>query len=206
MKKTGMWIAVIAAGLIASATARSDTFEAALNQEQATVKTQSTVLKDQVLQHDTEAVVFGKGGHNGGRNGGRLPGGRLPGPGKGGGWGHHGSGPWGDGHPGWGRGKGPFGYRDGRWLWGGWVLWTSARGLCDAYYAGSYRACSNAAWSNNAACAYDCASTSDPQGCDQACGFETRNAINSCEWSYRQVWNCGVPVLWPPVGVVIRIP
>jgi len=108
------------------------------------------------------------------------------------------------GHPGWGGDR--WAFRDGRWLWWGWSPWFVGAGVaCNVYYANSYQACSNAAWASNAACVNSCAYTGDP-ACSAACTEETREAINSCQWSYSNTWNCGFPAVWPPVGVVIRIP
>lgn len=118
-----------------------------------------------------------------------------PGPGSWNGW----------GHPGWGTGR--WAYNGGRWLWWGWAPWAITAGVaCDAYYANSYQNCSNAAWQNNATCLDNCAAVGSPDGCSEQCTAETQNAVQSCEFSYDNYWNCGVPVVWPPVGVVIRIP
>jgi hypothetical protein len=149
-------------------------------------------------------------GRDPGRNPGRNPG-RDPGrdPGQGGHGDHHpewGHGDWGrwHGHPGWGRDR--WAWRDGHWYWWGWAPWVIGAGVsCDVYYRGSYQQCSAAAWANNSACVQACGPFADP-ACNEACNLETRDAIQTCEFSYRNEWNCGFPVVWPPVGIVIRIP
>jgi len=79
-------------------------------------------------------------------------------------------------------------------------------GLCNVYYADRYHQCSDAAWADNAICKTDCDRVGGGSECYYQCDSETRNAVNSCEFSYRGYWNCGEPVLWPPTGIVIRIP
>jgi hypothetical protein len=130
----------------------------------------------------------------------------VPHPG-GGSWGPHpGPGHWdGWGHPGWGYGN-RWDYRDGRWLWWGWAPWVVGSVACDAYYRNAYNECSDSAWQDNTTCVNNCAAVGNPEGCEDQCSAETNNAIEGCEYSYRNYWNCGFPVVWPPVGVVIRIP
>lgn len=153
------------------------------------------------------------GGHNpGGHNpGGHFPGGHEPHPiphPHPGPFPHPGHGDWNrwHGHPGWGHDHDRWQYRDGRWVWWGWTPWVVGRGACDAYYAGTYRACADTAWESDASCHASCAEAGGDPYCNEACTDETRNALNSCEWSYRNVWNCGIGPVWPPVGVIIRIP
>ena len=147
------------------------------------------------------------GGHPGGNPGDGPHGGPGHDPHPGGGW-HPNPGPghWdGWGHPGWGRDG--WGWRDGRWLWSGWAPWAVGSGLaCDSYFANAYQQCSDAAWSNNDACKSACDQAGTPDGCYDQCDSETSNAVNSCELSYNSNWNCGFAPVWPPVGVVIRIP
>jgi hypothetical protein len=119
---------------------------------------------------------------------------------------HHGGNSWGPGHwdnwhhPGWGTGR--WAYRDGRWMWWGWARWSGV-GMCDAYYYGMYRNCSNDVQENYNLCRSNCAGIEE---CNEQCAVESENAVNACEYSYRGYWNCGYPAIWPPVGVVIWMP
>jgi hypothetical protein len=74
------------------------------------------------------------------------------------------------------------------------------------YYSHRYRECSDAAWADNQICKDNCSRYGAGEECYFQCDNETRNAVESCEWSYRRTWNCGFGPAWPPVGVIIRIP
>ena len=178
-----------------------------------TQKTQAAVDKAAFVQAEFHGERQ-RGGERGGDRGGdrgrpdRRPEPRpFPGPVDHGDHGdHRGHGGWDrwPGHPGWGGDR--WALRDGRWLWWGWAPWVAGGAVaCNYYYANSYQACSNAAWASDTACEQSCAYTGDPN-CSAQCTYETREAINSCQWSYDQAWNCGYPAVWPPVGVIIRIP
>ncbi len=235
-RKSWLAAATVSLVTLAAGILGAQTFEQSVNNavsKDGTLLMQTTQLKASVDQHAAEEqkavqdyndqqaqmddAAFhgggpGRGGPGRGGPGGHPGPGPRPGPRPGphpgpvgpgrGGWGR-----WG-GHPGWGYGH-RWGWIGGRYIWWGWAAWSIGSGLaCNGYYSGAYSQCSNAAWADNAACKSSCASNGfpEPSDCSYQCDSETRNAINSCEYSYRSYWNCPYAVVWPPVGIVIRIP
>jgi hypothetical protein len=204
--------AALAVALVAPASFAQVTPATSLQQASATLMTavptqvsaQKALATSDAAQFKLDQASFQRGGGRPGPRPGPFgprpgprpgPFGPRPGP-HGGDWGR-----W--GVHGWGFGS-RYNFVDGRWLWWGWAPFVITAGVaCNAYYSSEYSSCQNSAWASNAACIQECGGIAD---CNAACNDETRNAVQSCQFSYDNIWSCGGAPLWPPVGVVIRIP